>query len=193
MDRATISALQAQVDRELWLVTAQAGSRRGGLIATFVSQASIVLDAPRMLLGLAKQHHTWELVEASDAFALHLLAECHMDWVWRFGLETGRERDKLVGLDYALGKTGSPILSGAIGWLECRVEARFDIGDRTLYLAEVVDAGISDRSPVLTLQRLLHIAPADKLQRLKDLMARDSAVDAAAIEAWRRQRASSLR
>src|SRR5262249_32028274 len=155
MDRATISALQARMDRELWLVTAETGARRGGLIATFVSQASIVLDAPRMLVGLAKQHHTWEFVEASDAFALHLLGEGQLDWVRRFGLETGREHDKLAGLDYSLGKTGSPILSGAIGWLECRVEARFDIGDRTLYLVEVVDAGMSGPLPVLTLQRLL--------------------------------------
>jgi len=193
MDRATISALQAQVDRELWLVTAQTGSRPGGLIATFVSQASIVPDAPRMLVGLAKQHHTWPLVEASDAFALHLLEEDHLDWVWRFGLETGRERDKLAGLDYTLGKTGSPILSGAAGWLDCRVEARFDTGDRTLYLAEVVDAWMSGTSRVLTLQRLLQVAPADKLQRLIELMARDSAVDAAAIQAWRRQGASALK
>src|SRR6516225_9780017 len=75
MDSTAASTLIAWLDRELWLVTSQAGDRRGGLIATFVNPASIVADLPRMLVGLARQHHTWEVVEASGAFALHLLGE----------------------------------------------------------------------------------------------------------------------
>src|SRR4051794_28161309 len=78
--------LLRRLDRELWLVTAGSGGRRGGLIATFVSQASIVPEMPRMIVGLAQQHHTRELVEASGAFALHLLGEDQVEWVWRFGL-----------------------------------------------------------------------------------------------------------
>ncbi len=61
-ERALAAALFARTDRELWLLTAAAGGRRGGLIATFVSQASIVPDLPRVVVGLAKQHHTWQLV-----------------------------------------------------------------------------------------------------------------------------------
>src|SRR5690348_16410731 len=115
MDSAAVARLFAHVDRELWLVTAAAGPRRGGLIATFVSTASIVPALPRVLVGLAKQHHTWELVEASDAFALHLLGEEHLDWVWRFGLRSGRALDKLEGLDVRPGAAGSPLLSDALG------------------------------------------------------------------------------
>src|SRR5947209_1809805 len=120
MDNTAASTLFAWLDRELWLVTAQAGVRRGGLIATFVNQASIVPDVPRMLLGVAKAHHTWELIEASGAFALHLLGEDQLDLVWRFGLDSGRERDKLVGLEWSAGKTGCPLLANAIGWLDCQ-------------------------------------------------------------------------
>src|SRR5437660_1430678 len=83
------AALFRKLDRELWLVTASAGGRRGGLIATFVSQASIVPELPRTILGLAKQHHTWGLIEASGVFALHLMGEEQLDWVWRFGLQSG--------------------------------------------------------------------------------------------------------
>src|SRR5438132_18510 len=108
MDVTAASTLFAWLDRELWLVTAQAGPRRGGLIATFVCQASIVPDLPRMLLGVAKTHHTWELIEASEAFALHLLGEDQLDLVWRFGLDSGRGHDKLAGLECRKGATGSP-------------------------------------------------------------------------------------
>src|SRR2546421_8699660 len=103
MDADAIAGLFAQLDRELWLVTAAAGGRRGGLIATAVSQASIVPALPRVLLGLARQHHTWELVEAGGAFALHLLGEEHLDLVWHFALHSGRTRDKLAGVPHQAG------------------------------------------------------------------------------------------
>jgi flavin reductase (DIM6/NTAB) family NADH-FMN oxidoreductase RutF len=184
-------ALFALLDRELWLVTAAAGGRRGGLIATFVSQASLVAELPRVFVGLAKQHHTWELVEASDAFALHLLTEDHLGWVWRFGTRTGHQFDKFEGLAYQNGVTGSPLLPEVPGWLDCRVEARLDTGDRTIYLAEVVDSAVKPVGPLLTVQRLLNSAPAGRLRELQQQVVADSAVDAEAIRAWRQQRAAS--
>jgi flavin reductase (DIM6/NTAB) family NADH-FMN oxidoreductase RutF len=179
------AVLFARTDRELWLLTARAGDRRGGLIATFVGQASIVPDLPRVLVGLAKQHHTWGLVETSNAFALHLLGEEHLDWVWRFGLRSGRDFDKLEGIASTPGVTGSPLLDGALGWLECRVEGRLDTGDRTAYLAEVVRASSNRPGPALTAQAMLRLAPAERLAELKAQMTRDMAIDAAAIRAWR--------
>jgi flavin reductase (DIM6/NTAB) family NADH-FMN oxidoreductase RutF len=188
VDIQVVADVFAGLDRELWLVTAAAGPRRGGLIATFVSQASIVPELPRVLVGVARQHHTWELIEASGALALHLLGEEHLDWVWRFGLRSGREVDKLQGLSWRPAATGAPCLTEARAWLSCRVEARLDSGDRTVYLAEVLAGALQKAGPPLTVRRLLELAPADRLRELKECMARDSAVDAAAIRAWRAAR-----
>jgi flavin reductase (DIM6/NTAB) family NADH-FMN oxidoreductase RutF len=185
MDLSAASVLFSLLDRELWVVTACAGSRRGGLVATFVAQASIVPEFPRVLVGIARQHHTWGLVEASEAFALHLLGEEHLDWVWRFGLRSGREVDKLEGLASRPGGTGSPLLTDALGWLDCRIEARLDTGDRTAYLAAVADAQAPRPGPVLTLKRMLQLAPPERVQDLKQQMARDASVDAEAIRTWR--------
>src|SRR5690242_1935253 len=88
-----------RLDREVWVVTARAGSRRGALIATFVSQASLAPTYPRVIVGLARQHHTWELVEESGAFALHLIGEEHIKWVWQLGMTSGRGIDKLAGFN----------------------------------------------------------------------------------------------
>ena len=177
----------ARLDRELWLVTARAGPRRGGLIATFVNQASIVPELPRVILGLAKHHHTWGLIETSGAFALHLLGDDNLDWVWRFGLASGRDHDKLAGLAAREGATGSPILAEAFAWLDCRVEARLDTGDRTIYLAEVLESGPIGAGKPLTVRRMVERAPADKLAILKAQMDHDIGLDAAAIRAWRGQ------
>ena len=186
MGSAAASELFRRLDRELWVVTARARARRGGLIATFVSQASIVPHLPRVLVGLDKAHHTWELVEAAGAFGLHLLGEEHLDWVWRFGLRSGRDFDKLAGLATHVGASGTPRLTEAPGWLDCRVEARLDTGDRTVYLAEVLDAQPANFLPFLTVKQMLQLAPADRRRDMEEQLVRDSAVDARAIEAWRR-------
>jgi flavin reductase (DIM6/NTAB) family NADH-FMN oxidoreductase RutF len=174
-----------QTDPALWLVTAAAPAGRGGLIATFVTPGSIVPEMPRVLVGLARQHLTWSLVEAAGAFALHLLAEEQVEWVWRFGLESGRDRDKLAGLPLRAGVTGAPVLTEAPAYLDCRVEARWDTGDRTVYLAEVVDGAVVRPVPVLTLKRAVQRAPAERLRQLKEGLERDAAVDAEAIRQWR--------
>ena len=185
MDITAASTLFAWLDPELWLVTARAGPRRGGLIATFVSPASIVPDLPRMLLGVAKLHNTWELIEASGAFALHLLGEEQLDLVWRFGLASARDGDKFTGLNWQPGRTGTPLLETAVGWLECRVETKLDVGDRTLYVAEVVQSQVQQFGKPLTQKRLLQIAPADKQSELKRRLHHDGERDEAAIRAWR--------
>ena len=188
MNVSQLSHIWAEVDPVVWLVTSRYGNASGGLIATFVNQASIVPDCPRMVIGLSRQHHTTSLLDKSGAFALHLVDEEHVDWIWRFGLQSGRNADKFQGLAFNVGSTGSPLLTEARSWLDCRVEARLNTGDRTIYLAEVVDAKHRTGSPILTVQRLLQLAPPDKLQLLNELHERDEKVDAQAIRAWRIQR-----
>jgi flavin reductase (DIM6/NTAB) family NADH-FMN oxidoreductase RutF len=167
------------IDREIWLVTTAHAERQAGLVATFVNQASIVPAAPRMLVGIAKQHHTYGLIEASRAFTLHLLDESHLDWVWRFGLQSGHTTDKFAGL---------PKLAGAVAWMKCHVETSLDTGDRTIYLAEVLEGRLEKPTTPLTLKRLLQLAPPQRLRELRDSMMRDAAIDAAAVRAWRERR-----
>src|SRR5437588_5080017 len=150
--------LLERANAELWIITSRAGQRTGGLVATFVSAASIVPDLPRVVVGVARQHYTWELIEASGAFALRLVDEAHLEWVWRFGLQSGRTADKLDSLAWHAGATGSPLLEEALGWLDCRVEARLDAGDRTIYLAEVTDARSFAVGTPLALQRMVQLA-----------------------------------
>ena len=61
-----------------------------------------------------------------------------------------------------------------------------DIGDRMIFLAEVLDAVCESSAQPLTFKRLLEIAPAAKLRELKLAMAPDVELDRKAILDWRR-------
>ena len=190
LDDARADAIGQVFDRydpPLWLITSAHGERRGGLIATFAVRASIVPSLPRMVIGVAKHHHTWRLIEGSGGFALHLLHAHQIDLVRRFGLASGHQTDKFAGLPRALTPGGQPFIADALAWLDCRCEARLDTGDRTLYLAAVTDgatiAGTSKRT--MTVQSLFAgVSPADR-SRLDALYTRDGQIDGAAILAWR--------
>src|SRR6187200_3766706 len=95
---AEIDSLLRLVDREVWIVTAVAGGKRGGLTATWGAQSSIDRERPVILAGLAPNHFTTELVEEGQAFVAHLLAESQAGLAWDFAKDSGRNRDKLAEL-----------------------------------------------------------------------------------------------
>src|SRR5262249_46656495 len=104
-----------------------------------------------------------------------------------FGLVTGRGRDKFAGLEPASGATGAPLLEGAIGWMDCRVEGRLDGGDRLFYLGEVVQSKVCHFAPPLTLQQLMNRAPLTRGSELMRLRHQESVIDADALRAFRQR------
>jgi flavin reductase (DIM6/NTAB) family NADH-FMN oxidoreductase RutF len=183
-----IGAVFHLYDPPLWLVTSAAGDRRGGFIATFVVRASIVAELPRMVVGVARHHHTWGLIEASGRLALHLLRADDLDAVWRFGLATGHETDKLAGLAVRHTPDGNPLYPEAMSWLDCRVEDSQDSGDRSIYLTAVTGGAVQRQGPVLGVAGLLAGAPPGRRAALDRLYARDQHIDAEAIRAFRARR-----
>ena len=175
-------------DRTLWIVTASDGTAKGGLVATFVNSASLVPSLPRLLIGLAPHHRTWQLIRHSRSFAAHLVTEDRCDLIWRFGLASGRTSDKFSGIDWKYGQTGSPLIEAALGWLECSVEEEFDIGDRTIFVGAAIDAAIQGSGTPLTASRMVALATAEQRERLRVDRDDDAALDAAAIVEWRNMR-----
>jgi flavin reductase (DIM6/NTAB) family NADH-FMN oxidoreductase RutF len=180
-----ISQIFRSLDRELWIVTAGNSEQRGGMISTTVCQASIVDDLPRIIMGVGNHHFTHELIAATGCFVLNTIAENQLDRLWSFGLETGHDIDKLAGFRLQQGTTGTPILADAPAWLECKVEASFDTGDRTLFLAEVLDGHQTSDEKPLTIQQAVKRANASQLQALMSHKSADGLIEAAAIRKWR--------
>lgn len=182
------ASLFRSLDRELWVITSAFESRSSGLIATSVSQASILETRPRLMAGLAKHHLTGELVEQSGCFVAHLIAPERHEWVSHFGTQSGREIDKFSGLKTEAGITGAPILSNAAAWLECRVEGTLDSGDRRWCLAEVANAKWTDGFTPYTVQQFLARADDELKACLKEQLAADSLTDERLIADWNSRR-----
>lgn len=164
------------LDRAVWIVTARHGQRGGGLAATWVMQASIDPERPVVVAAIAPNHFTAELIDGSRAFAAHLIRPDQIDLVWRFALSSGRDHDKLAGLELAAGATGSPILADCLAWLDCRVTARHNSGDRIYFWGEVISGDRRGDTAPLTEQQLLSAATPEQKAALRAGLLADIAV-----------------
>ena len=59
---------------------------------------------------------------------------------------------KLNGYDIETGQTGAPLLLASPAWFECRVVDEVPGGDHTIFVGEVVDAGVRSDEDALTLR-----------------------------------------
>jgi flavin reductase (DIM6/NTAB) family NADH-FMN oxidoreductase RutF len=133
-----IESVLRLVNREIWIVTAAADGRRGGLCATWVSVASIDTDRPVMVAGLAPNHFTTELAQSSGCFGLHLLQGDQTSLALNFAIGSSRDRDKFAGVATHPGSTAAPLLDDCLASLECRIFSRYDTGDRWYFWADVI-------------------------------------------------------
>lgn len=173
------------VDREVWVVTAADGQRRGGLVATWVQASSLDPAEPLVTVSISVNHYTRELIDASRAFALHLLAEDQTDLAFNFCCGSGRERDKLAPLDWQPGKLGSPFLADCIGAAECRVVDRYEAAGRILYFADIVASFVNRDAPPLTEQALLRAAGPEQRAALRADREADIEAMRTAVRRWR--------
>ncbi|MCB9875389.1 MAG: flavin reductase family protein [Planctomycetaceae bacterium] len=188
-----IERVFGSIDREVWIVTAGDASRRGGLVATWVSQASIDREHPLVLIGIAPNHFTAELIDASGGFGLHLISADQVHHAWNFGIGSGRERDKFKRVAIAPIEAASPILDDCLSWLDCRVFAAERTGDRTFYWADVVAGGaVSEGSP-LTESQLIQLATDEQKQLLRAGRDADIVIQRPLQAAWRADLPRSLR
>jgi flavin reductase (DIM6/NTAB) family NADH-FMN oxidoreductase RutF len=148
------------------VVTAAHDGRANGLISTTAIAASLFAETPRVLVLLAKANLTHELALASGAFAVHLLpaepAEPSLELVRRFGMRSGRDADKLAGLDHRTAVTGAPVLDAALAHAEARVRTTLDAGELTVVLGDVVDSA-SRGGAHLTNELLAELMPREWL------------------------------
>ena len=153
-------------------ITAAASGKRSAFIATSVTCASFGPPCPlRVTLHILKLNYTYELVQESGAFAVHLLSRDQMELVRTLGTVSGRERDKLATLPHTAGVTGSPLLNQAVAYLDCRVANQMDAGDRTVFLADVVDGRRIRPGDLLTNDYFLANAPPEWLEEYRAHMA----------------------
>lgn len=129
----------------LYVLTAAEGDEVAAATVTWLAQASF--NPPLVMAAVKVDSHTHALVEKSGQFAVNILASGQKELAAAFFRPSVVEGGKLNGLAFEPGpQTGAPLLTDLPAWFEARVVQAVKGGDHTVYVAEVINAGVRDRN-----------------------------------------------
>nr|WP_324197128.1 flavin reductase family protein [Streptomyces sp. NRRL B-1677] len=107
------------------------------------SFTSVSLEPPLVLVCVSRTAAMHDLVLEEKAFALSVLSADQEQIARRFA-DRSRPRGTREFEGVAIqegGRTGAPVLLGSLAWFECGLEAVYEGGDHSVFLASVLDAG----------------------------------------------------
>ena len=127
----------------LLVVTATDGDAVAAGSINWLSQASF--QPPLVMVAIKADSGLEAVIKRSRAFAVNVLASGQKDVASAFFRPTEVKDGQLNGYAFERGpQTGAPLLTDLPAWFEARVTDAVERGDHTVYVAEVVDAGMRD-------------------------------------------------
>jgi 3-hydroxy-9,10-secoandrosta-1,3,5(10)-triene-9,17-dione monooxygenase reductase component len=126
---------------------------------------SVSIKPPTVLVALSDDVDTLPVLERSGAFAVNLLSADQRPLSERFARAIP-SAEKFAGLAVHRGPTGSPLLGGTLGALDCRVVRRMPAVDHQLLVGEVVHLEFGPDAPPLVFYHSAY-AEADPDGRLR--------------------------
>ena len=152
MDPAQKKLALRAINYGLHVMTAADGDELSAAGVNWVTQVSF--EPPLVAVGCKADSHTCDVVNRTGGFAINVLGEEQLDIGKAFFRTTEVADGKINGYSFEVGAaTGSPLLVDTSYWFEARVTDTIARGDHTVFIAEVVDAGVRDESVVPLLLR----------------------------------------
>ncbi len=134
----------------LYIVTSVCKEKPNGQIANSVFQ--ITSSPPTLAACINKDNLTHQCIQESGMFAVSVLSEnVPLPFIGQFGFKSGKEIDKLEGVQCLEASTSCPLVTEhAVAVFEARVTRQVDVGTHTLFIGEVTYARVLSQDPPLT-------------------------------------------
>jgi flavin reductase len=120
------------------------------------SFTGVSLDPPLVLICVSHQTRTHEHLQARGVFGVHILHNGQEEISNRCAGLSGKAGNRITDLPHSIGPFGVPLLNDCLTALICRVQAAFEGGDHTIFLAEIHSARMAEGTPLLYFNRTYH-------------------------------------
>jgi len=113
--------------------------------------ASVSLDPPLLLVCVDHSARTHAHLHAKKRFGVNILAEDQrvISQYYARPERTHEHAEEEAGARFERTAKGTPILHGALAYLECRLQTSQEAGDHTIFIAEVEDVVVRKGEPLL--------------------------------------------
>jgi flavin reductase (DIM6/NTAB) family NADH-FMN oxidoreductase RutF len=113
--------------------------------------SSVSLDPLLILVCVDHKARTHAHLHAKKRFGVNVLAEHQREISEYYARPTAthRQAEQEAGARFDRTAHGTPVLHGALAYLECRLHTAQDAGDHTIFIAEVEDIVVREGEPLL--------------------------------------------
>ncbi len=134
----------------MYVIGSVSGDKVNAQIANTVFQ--ITSDPPTVAVSINKKNLTHDYIMSSRVFTASVLCqETPLSFIGRLGFKSGRDMDKLDGVEYIKGKTGAPIvLENAVSYLEAEVVNEIDVNTHTIFVGKIVAGDVVSEKTCMT-------------------------------------------
>ena len=137
-----INKVTWKIPNALCLLGSRSGDAWNGMTQSWVTQVS--MEPVLIAVSVDSSSVTHRLVDESRVFTINLWdAEDTRPFV-KFSKPATKDGMTLNERPIREGQTGAPVFEEAVAYLECAVREAIEVGTHTLFLGEVVAAGIRD-------------------------------------------------
>jgi flavin reductase (DIM6/NTAB) family NADH-FMN oxidoreductase RutF len=142
VDPETVNKVTWKIPNALALVGSASDGEYNGMTTSWISQLS--MEPVLVGIGVDNKALTHRLVSEGGSFTVNLWSSADTRPFVKFSKPAVRDGDTLNGYAFSTATTGAPVFSDSIAWMDCEVRQSIDLGTHTLFLGEVVDAGVND-------------------------------------------------
>jgi flavin reductase (DIM6/NTAB) family NADH-FMN oxidoreductase RutF len=145
--RSELDAALKHMRYGIYVVTTITPKGAHGLTASWVMQVS--KEPPMVAVALREASASERAISAAGAFAVNILAEEDTEMAERFITPVNRF-EVPPALNIKWGLLQLPLLENALGWLECQLKGRMEMGDHILLIGEVIGGRLNKEGRPLT-------------------------------------------
>jgi flavin reductase (DIM6/NTAB) family NADH-FMN oxidoreductase RutF len=119
------------------VTAAHQGVQHGMTVSSFTS---LSLTPAQVLISLAQNTRTHDLVARSRFFGISVLSNHQQEISDRFAGRIDDEQNRMAGLETFTLSSGAPMITGGLAHLDCRVVTTLGSGTHTIFIGEVLAA-----------------------------------------------------
>ncbi|MEX5717414.1 flavin reductase family protein [Geodermatophilus maliterrae] len=144
-----LRAVMSQFATGVTVLTAGGDGAHGMTANAFTS---VSLTPPMVLCCVSRAARMHASILAAQSFGVSILGADQTDTArWFADWRRPAGMAQFASIDHRIGKrTGAPLLTGALAWVECRLHQVHEGGDHSVFLGRVVDCSRGQSSAALS-------------------------------------------
>ena len=137
-DLSPVAQALGRIPTGLYVVSTLADGQPLGFVGSFLVQVGF--EPPTICVAIGKDRGHLEAIRAAEHFAVSILDEESSKLMGAFFKKYEGDETPFDHVDNTPAPGGSPVLSGALAWLDCRVSGEHESGDHVVIFGEVTGA-----------------------------------------------------